>query len=77
LTRWFSPREARKIETYAAIGTSDSIIPDRALFALREITFTVDNLWRAALTNDSQANAVSLGEASQALHCALVLLTPS
>ena len=42
---------------------------------LRQARETVDNLWIEALNEDSTA-AVDLGEASMAIHRALLALTP-
>ncbi len=41
---------------------------------LRQASLTIDNLWRAALSDGTDTSALQLGEASQGVHRALIAL---
>jgi hypothetical protein len=56
-------------------GFSDpSVPPDGVLPLLREVSITVDGLWRSALEGDHPAAAVTLAEASHSLYRAVIAL---
>jgi hypothetical protein len=67
-------RQSDAMQAGLADGRPPPVPPDGVLPLLREVSITVDGLWRSALEGDHPAAAVTLAEASHSLYRAVIAL---